>query len=68
MKFEKALKRLEEILQEIETKDLDVDKLVDLFEEGNTIANKCQKDLSKAQSKMKLIMKENDKIKSEEIK
>ena len=31
MKFEKTLKRLEEILQEIETKDLDVDKLVNLF-------------------------------------
>ena len=68
MKFEKALQRLEEILEEIETKDLDVDKLVNLFEEGNNIANKCRKDLSQAQSKMKLIMKENDKIKTKEIK
>jgi len=68
MKFEKALQRLEEILEEIETKDLDVDKLVNLFEEGNNIANKCRKDLSQAKSKMKLIMKENDKIKTKEIK
>jgi len=68
MKFEKALNRLEEILQEIESKDLDVDKLINLFEEGNNIANNCQKDLIKAQSKMKLIIKENDKIKTEDIK
>ena len=68
MKFEKALKRLEDILQEIENKDLDVDKLIDLFEEGNNIASTCQKDLIKAQSKMKLIIKQNDKIKTEDIK
>ena len=68
MKFEKALKRLEDILQEIETKDLDVEKLINLFEEGNKIANKCQKDLTKAQSKMKIIMKKNDEILSKDIK
>ena len=68
MKFEKALKRLEDILQEIETKDLDVEKLINLFEEGNKIANKCQKDLTKAQSKMKIIMKKNDSILSKDIK
>ena len=68
MKFEKSLKRLEQILEQIETKDLDVDKLINLFEEGNKIANQCQKDLSKAQSKMKIIIKDNDKIKTEDIK
>ena len=68
MKFEESLKRLEKILQEIEAKDLDVDKLINLFEEGNSIASKCQNDLSKAKSKMKIIMKENEKIKTKEIK
>jgi len=68
MKFEESLKRLEKILQEIETEDLDVDILINLFEEGNSIAVKCQKDLSKAQTKMKTIMKENKKIKTKEIK
>ena len=68
MTFEKALKRLEKILEEIETNDLDVEKLINLFEEGNNIANKCQKDLTKAQSKMKIIMKKNDIITTKDMK
>ena len=68
MKFEESLIRLEKILQEIESRDLDIDKLINLFEEGNTIASKCQKDLTRAKSRMNIIMKENSKIKTKDFK
>lgn len=61
LKFEVALKRLEEIVSLIESGKLDLDDSLQLFEEGMKLSAFCQKELKKADAKIKhlLIDEEN---------
>jgi len=68
MNFEKTLKKLEKILDNIENKDLSLDELVKVFEEGNKLADLCKSKLADAEKKISLINKEKNKIKIKEIK
>ena len=47
MKYEESIKRLEDILKEIESKDVDLEKMLKLFDEANLVASKCQQELKK---------------------
>jgi len=67
MKFEKSISRLEQILKEIESDNIPLDELLELFNEANKVASKCQVDLNKVKSKMKLIIKENNLIKEKDL-
>ena len=62
MKYEKSIKRLEDILKEIESKDIDLEKMLKLFDEANLVASKCQQDLKKAKAKIKTVLEKNGKI------
>ena len=42
IKFEKAMKRLDTIVQELEKGDLDIDKSLDMFEEGIKMSRRGQ--------------------------
>ena len=42
MDFEKSFNRLEKIINELENKDLSVEKLVSLFDEANELSEKCK--------------------------
>ena len=44
IKFEKALKRLEEIVEKLEEGDLDLDQSLKLFEEGSSFPRSATKD------------------------
>ena len=68
MNYEKATKELEKILNDIENKNLSIDKLLLLCEEGNKIAKDCQEKLITAEQKIKLIIKDKNKIKLKKIK
>tara|TARA_B100000029_G_C17472405_1_gene922457 strand:- start:351 stop:557 length:207 start_codon:yes stop_codon:yes gene_type:complete len=68
MDFEKSLKKLEKILDDIENKDLTLDELVDVFEEGNKLAYLCKNKLSDAEKRISLIVKNKKKIKTKKIK
>ena len=68
MDFEKSLKKLEKILDDIENKDLTLDELVDVFEEGNKLAYLCKNKLSDAEKRISLIVKNKNKIKTKKIK
>ena len=63
MQYEDSLKRLEEILKEIESKDVGLEKMLKLFDEANLVASKCQADLNKAKTKIRSILEKNGKIK-----
>ena len=63
MQYEDSLKRLEEILKEIESKDVGLEKMLKLFDEANLVASKCQSDLNKAKTKIRSILEKNGKIK-----
>ena len=52
IKFEKAMKRLEQIVDELEKGDLDIDKSLQIFEEGIKMSRTCSKKLSDAEAKI----------------
>ncbi|MGK7345629.1 MAG: exodeoxyribonuclease VII small subunit [Candidatus Nitrospinota bacterium M3_3B_026] len=58
MKFEAALKRLEEIVGKLEDGDLELEKSIELFEEGIKMAKTCQKKLDEAEKKIEKLVKE----------
>ena len=43
IKFEKAIQRLEKIVDDLETGELDIDKSLEIFEEGIKMSRVCSK-------------------------
>jgi len=62
MDFEKSFKRLEKIISELENKDLSVEKLVSLFDEANSLSEKCKIELNHAKQKIQSIVNKNNNI------
>ena len=52
IKFEKAMERLEQIVDELEKGDLGIDKSLQIFEEGIKMSRTCSKKLSDAEAKI----------------
>lgn len=57
MNFEDALKRLEEIVKELENGDIDIEKALTLFEEGTRLSKVCAKKLSKIERRVEILTK-----------
>ena len=57
LNFEEALKRLEEIVQTLESGVDELDKIVNLFEEGSELARYCNKKLEKVENKIEVLTK-----------
>ncbi|MEW6103747.1 MAG: exodeoxyribonuclease VII small subunit [bacterium] len=55
MKFEDALKRLEEIVRILEKQEIGLDESIFLFEEGIALKKLCQEKLLSAERKIKII-------------
>lgn len=60
MSFEEALARLEEIVGEMDSGKAELDKLLELFEEGTTLVRKCKKELDNAEKKIKLVTEDRE--------
>lgn len=60
MSFEKKLNRLEEIVKEMESGDMALDKSLKSFEEGVKLSRECQKELNEAEQKVKKLIGVND--------
>ncbi|ACL69407.1 exodeoxyribonuclease VII small subunit [Halothermothrix orenii] len=58
LNFEKALKRLEEIVDCLETGGLSLDKSLERFSEGVKLVNYCNQELNKAEEKIEKVLKE----------
>ncbi|MBT5028545.1 MAG: exodeoxyribonuclease VII small subunit [Nitrospinaceae bacterium] len=52
IKFEKAIQRLEKIVDDLEKGELDIDKSLEIFEEGIKMSRVCSKKLSEAEAKI----------------
>jgi len=52
IKFEKAMQRLEAIVDELEKGELDIDKSLEIFEEGIKMSRVCSKKLNEAEKKI----------------
>ena len=67
-KFETSLKRLEEIVNEMETSQLDIDKAMKLFEEGISLVNQCSLKLDETKKKIEILVNKDGKIEKENFK
>jgi exodeoxyribonuclease VII small subunit len=58
--FEKAMHRLEEIADLLESGTQTLEKSLQLFEEGSELATYCNEQLNKAEQKVQILTKTND--------
>ena len=56
MEFEKKLKRLEEIVSQMEEGKLSLEEHIKMFQEGIDLSKKCQKQLNEAEQKVQVLM------------
>jgi len=57
-KFESALSRLEEIVQELEQGEVPLEQSLKLFEEGVKLSRICNKRLEEAERKVEILLKD----------
>lgn len=60
LSFEDALKRLEAIVQQLETGDVPLDRSIELYAEGDRLRAQCQKRLADAQARIDKIIAGSD--------
>ncbi|MCP4581968.1 MAG: exodeoxyribonuclease VII small subunit [candidate division Zixibacteria bacterium] len=58
--FEKAMERLEQIVEDLESGKLGLDESIKVFEEGVDLSKKCHKKLTEAETKVKQLIKNED--------
>ena len=56
MEFEKKLERLEKIVNQMESGDLNLEESLKSFEEGVRISRECHKELDEAEQKVQLLL------------
>ncbi len=57
--FEQALRRLEQIVAELEKGELPLERALELFEEGIKISRLCGEKLADAERKVEILVKDN---------
>jgi exodeoxyribonuclease VII small subunit len=55
--FEDALKRLEEIVRELEKGEIGIEEALKLFEEGTSLSKLCAKKLSNVEKRVEILKK-----------
>jgi len=58
--FEEALKELETLLTRLESGDVPLDEMLDLYEKGITLSKYCRKTLEDAREKLQIITESLD--------
>lgn len=56
LKFEDGLKRLESIVNQLESGELDLEEAIRVFEEGIKLSLFCQNELARADAKIKRLL------------
>lgn len=65
LKFEDAIKKLEDIAKELESGELGLDESVAKFEEGIKLSKKCNNMLNEAEKKINILIDNGEEIKEE---
>ncbi len=68
LKFEEALHRLEEIVNQLEDGVDELDKIVTLFEEGTQMVEYCQKKLIQVETKIEILSQKLSQEPKDEVK
>ena len=58
--FEKTLSDLQTIIEELESENLSLDKMVHLFEDGMELMKICRTQLDEVENRITTLVKEND--------
>ncbi|MDR2860552.1 MAG: exodeoxyribonuclease VII small subunit [Elusimicrobiota bacterium] len=67
LSFEESLKRLEDIVSQMENADPDLEKALTLFSEGAELIKFCSAKLDETKKKVEILTKENSEIKKEDF-
>jgi len=65
--FEKAIKDLEKIVEDLESGDLSLEQSLKTFEKGIKLTRQCQGELEKAELKVKKLVEENGELKTKPL-
>ena len=65
--FEESLKKLEDIVEQLESGEIDLERSVELYEKGMILKNNCEEKLKKVEIQIKKIKIENNQIKKEDF-
>jgi len=57
--LEKTFNELSDLINQLEREDIDIDKMIDLFNEGMTLTKLCEKKLNEAEKKINKLLKSN---------
>lgn len=66
MKYEEAMKRLEEITEKLEEGNLPLEEALQKFEEGIKLVSFCEKKLKEVEKRIQILIKEKDKFRLKE--
>ena len=64
-KFEESLKKLEEIVEQLEKGEIPLEKSLALFEEGMKMSTACRKELEEAEGKVEILLRNQGKLQAE---
>ena len=64
-KFEESLKKLEEIVEQLEKGEIPLEQSLALFEEGMKMSNACRKELEAAEGKVEILLRNQGKLQAE---
>ncbi len=59
LSFEKALERLEAIVEKLESEEIGLDASLALFEEGISLSRVCQEKLTEVERRVEIVLKES---------
>jgi exodeoxyribonuclease VII small subunit len=65
--FEENLKKLEDIVEQLESGEMDLERSVELYEKGMILKNNCEEKLKKVEIQIKKIKIENNQVKKEDF-
>ena len=60
LRFEESLKRLEALVQEMESGELPLEDILKKYEEGTRLIKLCASKLNEAEQRIEILMKEKD--------
>jgi exodeoxyribonuclease VII small subunit len=63
--FESGLQELEQIVKEMESADLPLERALDLFEKGMRLSESCRKQLEAAETRIEMLVRRGDKVQAE---
>jgi exodeoxyribonuclease VII small subunit len=60
--FESGLQELEQIVKEMESGDLPLERALELYEKGMKLSERCRKQLEEAETRIEMLVRKGDKM------